>query len=238
MWVVFAVLALWCLVSPVAVSAADKQPPKELYDALNALRIDPAAVYSLEASNRIELRRGDAKLSFDEGKLAFFAPFDGRITGAVFAGRGHALAMPRDPVEKQQMARFLGAPVLDQDFTSAYLRFTDDSAEDLLRQFKNANVAPQQDTAYAAQWEPHLARVNPQYSFRILFETLSQHPRHFFYAGLEGIVTGGFDVLLDNMRAEQMLSNESFTGRAPAHVVDAEREKLERYRRELDAISN
>jgi valyl-tRNA synthetase len=37
-------------------------------------------------------------------------------------------------------------------------------------------------------------------------------------------------------RAEGMLSNESFTARAPAHVVDAEREKLERYRRELDAI--
>jgi valyl-tRNA synthetase len=39
-------------------------------------------------------------------------------------------------------------------------------------------------------------------------------------------------------RAEGMLSNESFTARAPAHVVDAEREKLERYRRELDAIRN
>jgi valyl-tRNA synthetase len=39
-------------------------------------------------------------------------------------------------------------------------------------------------------------------------------------------------------RAEGMLSNESFTNRAPAHVVDAEREKLERFRRELDAIRN
>jgi valyl-tRNA synthetase len=37
-------------------------------------------------------------------------------------------------------------------------------------------------------------------------------------------------------RAEGMLANESFTARAPAHVVEAEREKLERYRRELDAI--
>ena len=37
-------------------------------------------------------------------------------------------------------------------------------------------------------------------------------------------------------RAEGMLANESFTSRAPAHVVEAEREKLERYRRELDAI--
>jgi valyl-tRNA synthetase len=39
-------------------------------------------------------------------------------------------------------------------------------------------------------------------------------------------------------RSEGMLSNEHFTARAPANVVEAEREKLERYRRELDAISN
>jgi len=39
-------------------------------------------------------------------------------------------------------------------------------------------------------------------------------------------------------RAEGMLANERFTSKAPADVVAAEREKLERYRRELDAISN
>jgi valyl-tRNA synthetase len=37
-------------------------------------------------------------------------------------------------------------------------------------------------------------------------------------------------------RSEAMLGNERFVGNAPAEVVDAEREKLERYRRELDAI--
>jgi len=37
-------------------------------------------------------------------------------------------------------------------------------------------------------------------------------------------------------RAEGMLANERFVSRAPAEVVEAEREKLERYRRELDAI--
>jgi valyl-tRNA synthetase len=35
-----------------------------------------------------------------------------------------------------------------------------------------------------------------------------------------------------------MLANERFVSRAPDHVVQAEREKLERYRRELDALSN
>jgi valyl-tRNA synthetase len=39
-------------------------------------------------------------------------------------------------------------------------------------------------------------------------------------------------------RAEGMLANERFAAKAPAEVVAAEREKLERYRRELDAISN
>ena len=37
-------------------------------------------------------------------------------------------------------------------------------------------------------------------------------------------------------RAEKMLANERFVANAPADVVDAEREKLDRYRRELDAI--
>ena len=39
-------------------------------------------------------------------------------------------------------------------------------------------------------------------------------------------------------RAEGMLANERFVQNAPTHVVDAEREKLARYRRELDALSN
>jgi valyl-tRNA synthetase len=37
-------------------------------------------------------------------------------------------------------------------------------------------------------------------------------------------------------RAEKMLANERFVANAPGHVVDAEREKLERYRRELAAL--
>jgi valyl-tRNA synthetase len=37
-------------------------------------------------------------------------------------------------------------------------------------------------------------------------------------------------------RCEKMLSNQNFVGRARPEVVDAEREKLARYRRELDAL--
>ena len=39
-------------------------------------------------------------------------------------------------------------------------------------------------------------------------------------------------------RAEGMLANERFVQSAPEDVVEAEREKLERYRRELDALGS
>ena len=39
-------------------------------------------------------------------------------------------------------------------------------------------------------------------------------------------------------RSEAMLANERFLAKAPAEVVEAEREKLDRYRRELDALES
>src|SRR4029077_4002785 len=87
----------------VATAAAAEKSPHEIYDALNALRPDAAAVYQLKPENQIEVRRPDFKLSLEERRVAFFAPYEGRITGVVFSGRGHVLAAPRDPLEKQQL---------------------------------------------------------------------------------------------------------------------------------------
>jgi hypothetical protein len=195
---------LWCLLAPPLSSTAPPSP-HELYDALNALRLDPASTYQLVTANRIELRRGDVEIYFEEGKLAFLAPIDGRITGFVFSGRGHALAFPRDVMEKQQMAHFLGAPVLDQVFLSAYVRFTDDAADELLRQFHSANLSPQLDTSFASLSDPFVAQLNASQSLRVLEDCLSQDPKPYFYATLEGVETGAFDLLFDLQRREQVL---------------------------------
>src|SRR5260221_14717408 len=197
-------LGLSFLLAAAEVWPAEKTA-REIYDQLSAPRVAPATLYDIEPANRIELRRGDVQFSFEQGKLAFLQLFEGRATGAVFFGRGHILAVPRDPVEKQQMAHFLGAPVLDQDFTSACMRFTDDTGADLLRQLRAAQVSPQPDSAFAARWDALLASLNPGQSLRVLVDSLSQTPKPYFFGAIDGVATGPFDIVLDPLRRESLL---------------------------------
>src|SRR5258708_20265463 len=105
-----AFLALSCLLAT-EVWAAEKTA-REIYDQLSALRVDPATLYEIDPTYRIELRRGQVLLSFEQGKLAFLQEFEGPVTAAVFFARGHIVAAPRDAVKKHHMAHSLCSPVL------------------------------------------------------------------------------------------------------------------------------
>jgi Peptidase family M1 domain len=208
-------LAALLLVIPSAGRATWDSPvsgdpsPREMLASLNALRLDNQAVYTVSAKDRIEIRQADITLFFTDGRIAFFQPWEGRVSGFVFSGLGHALALPRDPVEKQQMARFLGSPVLDQEFVSAYVRFTDDTAKDLLEQLERAGVTPATDNSFVALWHSQLEHLNPTHSIRMLMEKFYAPPRHFFHASVDGVVTGPFDILLDNSRNENVFIGQS-----------------------------
>jgi hypothetical protein len=194
-------LAVFGVLLPSICNAADSSP-RELLTALNALAVDSQHVYTVSTKDRVELRKADTVLAFQDGKIAFFQSFEGRITGFVFSGIGHVVALPRDPVEKQQVARFLGAPVLDEQFLSAYVRFTDGTDQDLLREFQRAGVTPAVDEQFASLWWTSLDRLNPSHSLRILVEKYSNPPAPFFHAGIDGVVTGPLDILLDDMQNE------------------------------------
>jgi len=189
----------------VAGSSAAQQAvpgPREVYQALNDLRVVPRQVYYVRD---LHISRDAVRLSLVEGKLALLAAYDGRLTGAVFTGHGHVLALSRDPIEKRSLARFLGAPLLDQGFSRAYLRFTDNTGEELLGLMRQAGVPPADEPSFAEDWNPVVANLNPWHSLRILMDWTAADPQPYFYAGLQGDISGPFDVLVDDRRAEQVL---------------------------------
>jgi len=73
--------------------------PRLLYETLSGLRPDATHVYTV---HDLRLRRDVINFVFTEGKLAFFDPLGGRVTGIVFSGRGHVIATPRDRGERRQ----------------------------------------------------------------------------------------------------------------------------------------
>jgi Peptidase family M1 domain len=187
------------LPSPPAVDLSD---PRALYQALNDLKIDATHVYSVKD---LTFRRDAFRFGLTEGSLAFLQPIDGRITGAVFIGRGHVAGSPRDPGERRSLSRALGVPILDQTFNSAYLRFTDDTAAELRHQLETGESEITNDPAFAAKWAQPLASFAPSHSLRIMEDLLSADPKPYFYALLRNDIVGSFDVIVDARRDEQVM---------------------------------
>ncbi len=176
--------------------------PHPLFDALNAVRPDPEHVYDI---HEINLRRSSIDITLIEGKLAFLAPINGLITGAVFTGRAHIIATPRDAAERRSLVNFVGVPLIDQAFSRAYLRFTDDTAEELLRGFAAAGITAQADEDFAEDWNSTVGNLNSSHSLRIMTDLLSDDPQPYFSAALAGSQVGPFDVLVDRRREEPVL---------------------------------
>jgi len=103
-------------------------PVLPLYRALREVGLDPQRVYKIREA---DIDREDVHLSLDDGTIAFTQAVDGRITGAYFEGEGEVLVRPPDRMERASLGLFINAGVLEEKFTSAYLRFNDDTASEL-----------------------------------------------------------------------------------------------------------
>ena len=99
--------------------------PQGLFKQLEDVQLDSSQVFIIRDAR---ISRGALNLYFDRGVIGFFEPVAGRITGATFKGEGEVLMIPPNPVEKRSLAQFTKSAVLEERFTSAYLRFTDATA--------------------------------------------------------------------------------------------------------------
>jgi Peptidase family M1 domain len=175
--------------------------PRALYEALNALRPDGARVYTVKD---LTLRRDVVSLTFTEGKLALLEPLGGRITGAVFSGRGHVIATPHERGERRSLAQFIGVPILDQPFSDAYIRFSDDTAAELQHQLAQDAIEPVNDPDFTAHWNPLAAGLAPTHSLRTMVDWLAAEPIRYFYILLQTDTAGPVEVSVDFRREEQV----------------------------------
>src|SRR5215472_11466353 len=91
-------------------------PVLPLYRALRSVGLDPQRVFTI---------REAVHLWLNDGTIAFTQAVDGRVTGAYFEGEGEVLVRPPDRMERASLGLFTGAGVLEEKFTSGYLRFND-----------------------------------------------------------------------------------------------------------------
>jgi hypothetical protein len=103
-------------------------PVLPLYRALRDVGLDPQRVFQIREA---EIAREDVHIWLNDGTIAFTQSVDGKVTGAYFEGEGEVLVRPPDRMERASLGRFIGAGVLEEKFTSAYLRFNDNTAKDL-----------------------------------------------------------------------------------------------------------
>ena len=127
--------AFLCASAPAQTLPLTSGPALPLYRALRNVGLDPQRVYKIREA---AIDRDDIHLWLNDGTIAFTQSVDGRITGAYFEGEGEVLVRPPDRRERASLGLFTNLGVLEAQFSSVYLRFNDDTANELQQYLRPA----------------------------------------------------------------------------------------------------
>lgn len=175
-----------------------------LLETLNNLAVDPSQVYFIRDAR---ITRDRATVYFNRGFIGLLAPVGGEITGALFTGDGEVLLMPPDPADGESLAYFTSSPVLEERFSSAYLRFTDGTARELLSKAQAPDPqSAEQPRELLPAWNDVALHLNSGQSLRILEDLLSERRPEYFSADLQGMKLGAFALSIDERRPEAVLA--------------------------------
>ena len=121
---------------------ADTPPARANNDpAYAALRTAGLAGSQAFAEN-VVLKRDISTITLRKGTLSFLTPVEGRVTGAVFVGEGEIRVEPVVSSEKLNLAKLTKSAVFTDSFTRMVLRFTDGTFEQLSKEAKVSQGAP------------------------------------------------------------------------------------------------
>ena len=168
---------------------------QEVLDQLNKVKVDPSQIYVLRHA---QLIRDRVKLYFNRGYIGFLTKSAGEITGAVYIGQGEILLIPPTQVEKESLARFVHSPILEEQFTMAILRFTDQTAKELIAVAETPEPDdPERPLDFPQKWNSAPRLFALEDTPRIFEDLLGDRTAPYFHARLEGSTLKWFEVIDD-----------------------------------------
>ena len=175
----------------------------EILTQLSKIRLDKKQIYM---ARDITIRRDVLSIALNRGLIAFLEPVMGKVTGAVFIGGGEIVAIPPDPIEKQQIYKFTGTPILNEPFQAAILRFTDSTYDEIKREISQhaQEDVSADDAAQFDAWDTALADRAKLLDLRLLADFLEPADKPLFMAELKGDKTGWFNVVFDARAPEEV----------------------------------
>ncbi|HYR44200.1 MAG TPA: hypothetical protein VER98_14320, partial [Terriglobia bacterium] len=140
------------------------------------------------------------------GLIAFLEPVRDKVTGAVFIGSGEIVVIPPNSIEKQQIYKFTGLPLLNETFQNAIFHFTDNTFEEIkteILQHAEEEVSPEDITQFES-WDKTTAGRSRRLDVRILADLVESPARPLFLGELNGEKTGWFQVVFDKRLVEEV----------------------------------
>jgi hypothetical protein len=133
---------------PIAPNGAAKAANTQ--SAYAALRSDLPGSEGVMVKN-FTLEREGGKFTFEQGDFYFYAPVEGRVTGAVFVGKGGFDLTGQDMVQQRALALLTKKSSMQEEFTTLVLRFADDTADEIRKASVGASKAPPAEVRAAAE---------------------------------------------------------------------------------------
>ncbi len=209
------VLPIFGQTPPVAPSSA----ADALYSDLRTVGLDPSRVYRVRD---ISLDRPGLHISFENGSIAFTRDVYNRVTGAFFEGDGEVIVSPPNRVERASMALFTGMAILEEQFSTGYFRFNDNTFSELQPNLRPAEHAPEFVTEYN-EAAVHLAEMDalrllvtfshflptPGPQTPALPNGTQDNRDRMLHSRLQGKKLGAFDLFYDSTVSEQVWAGQS-----------------------------